>query len=101
MERYEASAIEEKWQRVWEDAKAFHVSNDPVQPKSYVLEMLPYPSGTLHVGHMLVYTIGDGVRLLRLAGGERCDQGGRPPTRQHGAEHRAHHALDAAGRLGL
>jgi leucyl-tRNA synthetase len=69
MDRYDASAIEQKWQRIWEDAKAFHVSNDPVQPKSYVLEMLPYPSGTLHVGHMLVYTIGDVVTRFRSRNG--------------------------------
>jgi leucyl-tRNA synthetase len=69
MDKYQASAIEQKWQRVWEDAKAFHVSNDPVQPKSYVLEMLPYPSGTLHVGHMLVYTIGDVVTRFRSRNG--------------------------------
>src|SRR5262249_26161308 len=65
MDRYEAGAIEEKWQRVWADAKAFEVSNDPIEPKSYVLEMLPYPSGTLHMGHMLVYTIGDVVTRFR------------------------------------
>jgi leucyl-tRNA synthetase len=65
MEQYDAKRIEERWQRVWADAKAFHVSNEPVQPKSYVLEMLPYPSGTLHVGHMLVYTIGDVVTRFR------------------------------------
>jgi leucyl-tRNA synthetase len=69
MERYEASPIEEKWQGVWEEARAFHVSNDPVQPKSYVLEMLPYPSGTLHMGHMLVYTIGDVVTRFRSRNG--------------------------------
>jgi leucyl-tRNA synthetase len=69
MERYEARAIEEKWQRVWEDAKAFHVSNDPAEAKSYVLEMLPYPSGTLHMGHMLVYTIGDVVTRFRSRNG--------------------------------
>jgi leucyl-tRNA synthetase len=69
MERYEANPIEEKWQRVWKDAGAFHVSNDPVQPKSYVLEMLPYPSGTLHMGHMLVYTIGDVVTRFRARNG--------------------------------
>jgi len=69
MDRYEASAIEAKWQRVWADAKAFQVSNEPVQPKSYVLEMLPYPSGTLHMGHMLVYTIGDVVTRFRARTG--------------------------------
>jgi leucyl-tRNA synthetase len=69
MEQYDSKTIEAKWQRVWEDAKAFHVSNDPVQPKSYVLEMLPYPSGTLHVGHMLVYTIGDVVTRFRARNG--------------------------------
>jgi leucyl-tRNA synthetase len=65
MEQYDAKRIEERWQRVWADASAFHVSNEPVQPKSYVLEMLPYPSGTLHMGHMLVYTIGDVVTRFR------------------------------------
>ena len=69
MDRYDASAIEQKWQRVWEDAKAFQVSNEPVQPKSYVLEMLPYPSGSLHMGHMLVYTIGDVATRFRARNG--------------------------------
>jgi len=71
MEQYDSQAIEEKWQRVWEDAKAFHVSNGPAGPKSYVLEMLPYPSGTLHIGHMLVYTIGDVVTRFRSRNGMR------------------------------
>ena len=69
MEQYDPKTIEEKWQRVWEDARAFHVSNDELPPKSYVLEMLPYPSGTLHVGHMLVYTIGDVVTRFRARNG--------------------------------
>jgi leucyl-tRNA synthetase len=69
MDRYDASAIEDKWQRVWADAKAFQVSNEPVEPKSYVLEMLPYPSGSLHMGHMLVYTIGDVVTRFRARTG--------------------------------
>jgi len=69
MEQYDAKTIEERWQRVWADARAFHVSNDPVQPKSYVLEMLPYPSGTLHMGHMLVYTIGDVITRFRARNG--------------------------------
>jgi leucyl-tRNA synthetase len=69
MDKYESTAIEEKWQRVWEDARAFYVSNEPAAPKSYVLEMLPYPSGTLHMGHMLVYTIGDVVTRFRSRNG--------------------------------
>src|SRR5438045_6049900 len=80
MDKYESKTIEEKWQRVWADARAFSVSNDDLTDralKSYVLEMLPYPSGTLHMGHVLVYTIGDvlthyrrrsGLRVLRPMG---------------------------------
>ncbi len=75
MDQYDANAIEEKWQRVWEDAHAFEVANpamhDDGAPKSYVLEQLPYPSGTLHVGHMLVYTIGDVVTRFRARNGMR------------------------------
>src|SRR6266545_6989709 len=64
MEQYDPHLIEPKWQRVWEDAQAFSVPNPPPGTprnpnKRYVLEQLPYPSGTLHMGHMLVYTIGD------------------------------------------
>jgi leucyl-tRNA synthetase len=80
LERYDSRAIEAKWQRAWEEAGAFATSNDDLtdrSQKSYVLEMLPYPSGTLHMGHVLVYTIGDvlthfrrrnGIRVLRPMG---------------------------------
>jgi leucyl-tRNA synthetase len=76
MEPYEPQKIEPKWQKVWADEKAFEVSNpEPGEarelPKSYVLEMLPYPSGTLHMGHMLVYTIGDVVTRFRSRNGMR------------------------------
>ncbi|PWU25280.1 MAG: leucine--tRNA ligase [Candidatus Rokuibacteriota bacterium] len=69
MEQYDSQAIEPKWQEIWERERAFEVSNDPTEPKSYVLEQLPYPSGTLHMGHMLVYTIGDVVARFRRRNG--------------------------------
>jgi leucyl-tRNA synthetase len=63
LEQYDPKAIEAKWQRVWEDARAFYVDNpepgEHGRPKFYMLEMLPYPSGTLHMGHVLNYTLGD------------------------------------------
>ena len=71
MDAYEADAIEAKWQEVWERERAFEVTNDLEGPKSYVLEMLPYPSGSLHMGHMLVYTIGDVVTHFRRRNGMR------------------------------
>ncbi len=73
-ERYDPKQIEAKWQRVWEDERAFSVSNPPrgTPPSantSYVLEMLPYPSGTLHMGHVLVYTLGDVISHFRRRNG--------------------------------
>ena len=83
MERYDPATIEQKWQEAWRREGAFEVPNPsdpgPAPPgeKSYVLEMLPYPSGSLHIGHVLVYTLGDvlahfgrrnGMRVLRPMG---------------------------------
>jgi leucyl-tRNA synthetase len=73
MDRYDAAAVEAKWQKVWADTGAFEVANpepgaEPAR-KSYVLEMLPYPSGTLHLGHLLVYTIGDVLTHFRRRNG--------------------------------
>jgi leucyl-tRNA synthetase len=70
VDAYEPHAIESKWQRVWEDAGAFVTTNprDPAAAdprKAYVLEMLPYPSGELHMGHVLNYTLGDVVSHVR------------------------------------
>ncbi len=70
MAEYDPQAIEAKWQKVWQDQNAFHAEDgDTSRPKYYLLEMLPYPSGTLHMGHMRNYTIGDAVaRFKRMCG---------------------------------
>jgi leucyl-tRNA synthetase len=66
---YDPQAIESKWQARWEAEGAFHAEMDSDRPKYYVLEMLPYPSGTLHMGHIRNYTIGDTVaRYKRMRG---------------------------------
>jgi leucyl-tRNA synthetase len=66
---YNPQAIEAKWQKRWADARVFETEVDPSKPKYYVLEMLPYPSGTMHMGHMRNYTIGDVVaRVKRMRG---------------------------------
>jgi len=67
---YDPQRIEAKWQKVWEEQDAFRaVDGDSSRPKYYLLEMLPYPSGTLHMGHMRNYTIGDAVaRYKRMCG---------------------------------
>jgi leucyl-tRNA synthetase len=73
MDRYDAHTVERKWQQVWEDVQAFRVP-DPGpgsdrSVKSYVLEMWPYPSGTLHMGHCLVNTIGDVISRFQRRNG--------------------------------
>ncbi len=71
MSGYEPKAIEEKWQRVWAEEKTWEVPNpgqpgfDEGKPKSYVLEMLPYPSGEPHVGHLKCYAVGDAIAHFR------------------------------------
>jgi leucyl-tRNA synthetase len=60
-EKYFAQKIEQKWQRRWAESGAFEVEIDPARPKFYCLEMLPYPSGRLHMGHVRNYSIGDAL----------------------------------------
>ena len=67
---YDPQQIESKWQKIWQEQGVFDaVDGDTTRKKYYTLEMLPYPSGTLHMGHMRNYTIGDAVaRYKRLCG---------------------------------
>ncbi|MEN6486104.1 MAG: leucine--tRNA ligase [Syntrophobacteraceae bacterium] len=67
--RYAPKSIEKKWQEYWEEQKIFEVSEDPGREKYYLLEMFPYPSGRIHMGHVRNYSIGDVVaRFLRMQG---------------------------------
>src|SRR4051794_3876992 len=74
---YDPHAIEDRWQRIWADERTWEVANpgdpgfDESKPKSYVLEMLPYPSGDPHVGHLKNYSIGDAIAHFRRRTGHQ------------------------------
>ena len=91
---YDSADIETRWQARWRDARVFDAEVDDSRPKFYCLEMFPYPSGYMHMGHVRNYSIGDamarfqrlmgknvlypmGIRLVRNARRERCKEGRR------------------------
>jgi leucyl-tRNA synthetase len=69
IERYNAAEAEARWQKVWDERGIFATKNDDVRKKYYVLEMFPYPSGRIHMGHVRNYTMGDVVARFKRATG--------------------------------
>jgi leucyl-tRNA synthetase len=68
-DRYNARAVEPRWQKIWKERGVFRTRNDDPRPKFYVLEMFPYPSGRIHIGHGRNYVMGDVLaRYKRMAG---------------------------------
>jgi len=69
--RFNPLEADAKWQRIWDEKQSFRADDNSVKPRSYVLEMFPYPSGRIHIGHVRNYTMGDVLaRFRRMTGHE-------------------------------
>ena len=68
-DRYPFRAAEKRWQQKWEEARCFAADEGDARPSYYVLEMFPYPSGNIHMGHVRNYTLGDVVARVKRAQG--------------------------------
>ena len=69
LDRYPFKIADKRWQIIWEEQDCYKASVDPGRPKYYVLEMFPYPSGRIHMGHVRNYTMGDVVARFKRAQG--------------------------------